>query len=78
MLTLTLCTAVLFLLALIGLVIFAVGLPFTVLFFALLPFALLPVGVVLLIWGFLRSPRCLEHFLPALVVLALAFALLFR
>lgn len=75
MLTLTLCTAVLFLLALIGLVLVAVGLPFAALFFALLPLALLPVGAVMLFLGLIRTPRQVEQILPGLVVFLLGLAL---
>lgn len=75
MLTLTLCTAVLFLLALIGLVLVAVGLPFAALFFTLLPLALLPVGAVMLLLGLIRTPRQVEQILPSLVVFLLGLAL---
>ena len=75
MLTLTLCTAVLFLLALIGLVLVAVGLPFAALFFALLPLALLPVGAVMLLLGLIRTLRQAEQILPGLVVFLLGLAL---
>ena len=63
MLTLTLCTAALFLLALIGLVLVAVG---------------LPVGAVMLLLGLLRTPRQAERILPGLVVFLLGLALLYH